>query len=255
MTQADQIREAALAIYVQPARLAGHQEITIRAGDLHREMGLSNSMPAVCGALRSRKFEELAGLRRVEVTGPAQGANVYFRFETLDQTRETAWTPPKPREETPSLGRAKVSPALAGPDLRDALVLVSCVKSKLPHAAPARLLYCSDLFTKMRQLVEAQNASWFILSALHGLVPPDREIAPYELTLNTMGVADRRAWAARVLEALEPELQQHERVVFFAGQRYREFLVGPIRRAGVRVDVPMEGMAFGEQLAWLSARQ
>jgi len=112
---------------------------------------------------------------------------------------------------------------------------MSCVKSKLPHPAPARLLYCSDLFTKMRNLVEVQKAPWFVLSALHGLVPADQEIAPYALTSNTMGVEERRAWAARVFEALEPELKGHKRVVFFASQRYREFLVEPIQQAGLQI--------------------
>lgn len=107
----------------------------------------------------------------------------------------------------------------------------------------------------MRRLIEAQNARWFVLSALHGLVPSDQTIVPYELTLTTMGVEARRSWAARVFHALEPELKGYKRAVFFAGQRYREFLVGPIQHAGLQVVVPMEGLAIGEQLACLSARQ
>ncbi|RVH60116.1 hypothetical protein CN213_06045 [Sinorhizobium meliloti] len=140
-------------------------------------------------------------------------------------------------------------------DLTNAVVLVSCVKSKLAYAAPARMLYNSDWFTKARSVIEAQDAHWFVLSALYGLVPADREIAPYERTLNTMGVADRRAWAAGVIRQLAPELKECKRVVFFAGLKYREFLVGPLQNGGWQVEVPMEGLAIGEQLAWLSARQ
>lgn len=255
MSQADQIRETALERYIRPARMAGQQEATIRAGDLHSLMKLSNAMPAVCSALRSGKFEELAGVRQVEVTGPAAGANVYFRFDLTGRVDEPELASPRRRAEVARPARAAAAPASGQVDLRDALVLVSCVKSKLPHPAPARLLYCSDLFTKVRRLVEAQNARWFVLSALHGLVPSDQEIAPYEHTLNTMGVEDRRAWAAKVYKALEPQQEGYRRVVFFAGQRYREFLIEPIQRAGLQVEVPMEGLALGEQLAWLSARQ
>ncbi|GGE33590.1 hypothetical protein GCM10007276_08610 [Agaricicola taiwanensis] len=140
-------------------------------------------------------------------------------------------------------------------DLSDALVLVSCVKSKLSRTAPARELYCSAWFAKVRRLIESQNAHWFILSALHGLVKPDRNIAPYEETLNKFGVADRRKWAAHVYEALEPELGAYPRVVFFAGLRYREFLIGPVLSTGRQVDVPMEGLAQGEQLSWLGNHQ
>jgi uncharacterized protein DUF6884 len=68
---------------------------------------------------------------------------------------------------------------------------VSCVKSKRPGRSPARLLYTSAWFQKVRDIVEASGARWFILSARYGLVAPDAEIEPYERTLNSMGVADR----------------------------------------------------------------
>ena len=71
MSQADQIREVALTTYVEPARKAGRQEVTIIAGDLHTAMVLSNRMPAVCSALRSEKFARLAGVTQIEITGPA----------------------------------------------------------------------------------------------------------------------------------------------------------------------------------------
>ncbi|MGE4340214.1 MAG: DUF6884 domain-containing protein [Pigmentiphaga sp.] len=65
-------------------------------------------------------------------------------------------------------------------DLTDALALVSCVSQKLTRPAPARLLYRSEWFLKVRKVVESQKADWLILSALHGVVAPDAEIAPYE---------------------------------------------------------------------------
>ena len=51
-------------------------------------------------------------------------------------------------------------------------------------------------------MVEASEARWFVLSALYGLVTPDTEIAPYDYTLNTVGIAERKAWATRVLDKL-----------------------------------------------------
>lgn len=255
MSQADRIRETALESYILPARAAGQPDVIIRAGDLHNEMKLKNAMPAVCSALGSGKFELLAGVRRLEITGPANGANVYFRFDVTAPAYE-----PAPRFEKPPsqpspqpIARAKVSAAML--DLRDAVVLVSCVKSKLPHVASARMLYRSDWFTKVRGIVEAQNARWFVLSALYGLVPADKVIAPYEHTLNTEGVAARRAWADGVYRALLPELKGHHRVVFFAGLRYREFLVEPLGKAGWQVEIPMEGLVRGDQLSWLTDRQ
>jgi hypothetical protein len=62
-------------------------------------------------------------------------------------------------------------------DLAGALVLVSCVKSKLPHPAPARSLYTSAWFQKARDIVERSGARWFVLSSRYGLESPDTTIA------------------------------------------------------------------------------
>lgn len=132
-----------------------------------------------------------------------------------------------------------------------AVYLVSCVKSKCEQACRAQELYVSDWFLKARHYAEASGCRWFILSAKYGLVPPDRVIAPYEQTLNKMPIAERQAWAARVTEQFALAVPKLSHVVFFAGERYREFLVPNLKSAGIQVDVPMEGLAFGKQLSWL----
>ena len=256
MSQADTIRQYVIDHYVVPARARGEGHVTIRAGDVHRDMKLANAMPAVCSAVGGRRLEALADIGLVKREGPRNGANVYFTFQLAEvppgllekQSQFVAGasaTAEQPLDARPRRER---------PDLDGSLVLVSCVKSKQVHPAPARELYASPLFRGVRQLVESSNASWLILSALHGLVAPSDVIAPYEYTLNTAGIAARRAWARKVLEKLLPVARKHERVVIFAGQRYREFLVGPLEEAGIACTVPMEGLALGEQLAWLAER-
>ena len=247
-SQADRIRSFAIEQWVTPARARGQFEVTIRAGDVHRDMGLSNALPAICSALGGNKFADLAGVALRQRVGPANGANVFFHFDLRTNVPEPPSAPtrrvlvaPKPTHNT--------TPTL---DLSGALVLVSCVKSKLPYAAAARDLYTSAWFNKARSLVEASGAPWFILSSFYGLVAPDRRIAPYEYTLNDLGVADRRAWALKVLEQLLPHARQHRRVVMLAGARYREFLVAPLERAGIVVDAPLEHQRIGEQLGTLS---
>ena len=81
---------------------------------------------------------------------------------------------------------------------------------------------------------------------------PEQEIAPYEKTLNTMGVVERRDWARNVLESLEPHLSRVQSVVFLAGTRYREFLAPKLSDRGIDVHVPMRGLPIGKQLAWLT---
>jgi hypothetical protein len=101
----------------------------------------------------------------------------------------------------------------------------------------------------VRNIVEKQGARWFVLSAHYGLVAPDANIAPYNYTLNAVGVAERKEWASHVLEKLLPELANEKRVVMFAGRQYREFLVGPFRERGMEVQVPLPNLARGKQLA------
>ncbi len=67
--------------YIEPAREAGQPNVTIRAGDVHDAMGLANQMPAVCGALGTDLFLDLARVQRVGRSGPANGANAQFEFK------------------------------------------------------------------------------------------------------------------------------------------------------------------------------
>jgi hypothetical protein len=282
MTQADRIRQFVLDRYVAPARAKGRAEITVRAGDVHQAMGLANAMPAVCSAIGSNKFEQLARVTPISRRGPANGANVFLHFRLAPEpTKSQVRLAPEPTKNEASrtalsfglqarerikrfftrtpklqpeiaLAQPQASGAPSALDLTNAIVLISCVRSKLDHRAPARSLYTSAWFCKARDLVEASGARWFLLSALYGLVAPNTPIDPYDHTLNTVGVADRRKWADGVLAKLIPEIGNERRIVILAGQRYREFLIEPLRHRGLQVDVPMERLRQGEQLAWLS---
>lgn len=75
------------------------------------------------------------------------------------------------------------------------IYLVACVAAKRASPTAAKDLYISVWFQKARRFVERTGAPWFILSARHGLVSPDRVIVPYDQTLNTMTVEKRRQWA------------------------------------------------------------
>lgn len=130
--------------------------------------------------------------------------------------------------------------------------LVGCVKSKLPHAAPAKDLYTSPLFRGRRAWVERTCERWFILSAEHGLVEPDAWLEPYDKSLVTARTAERRAWAVRVLQQMVRVLGPvHGRTFeIHAGASYFGFgLEDELVRAGSTVDVPTRGMSQGRQLA------
>jgi hypothetical protein len=129
---------------------------------------------------------------------------------------------------------------------------VSCVGRKNSATAAAMDLYSSAWFKKARDFAESKECPWYILSAEYGLVSPSQIIEPYEKTLNTMPVAERRLWAEKVNSQIERNVPQLERAVLLAGLRYREFLTGHLSRRNIVVEVPMKGLRIGEQLAWLS---
>ncbi|KAB2681186.1 MULTISPECIES: DUF6884 domain-containing protein [Brucella] len=129
------------------------------------------------------------------------------------------------------------------------LHLVACVKAKASHPMPAADLYQSAWFKKARAYVEARNAPWFILSALHGLVDPKVVIAPYDMTLIGMSSHERDAWGQRVIAQLqERQISTNTEIVVLAGEKYRKPLAGWL---GDRATVPMRGLGIGEQLSWL----
>lgn len=131
------------------------------------------------------------------------------------------------------------------------LFLVSCVSKKADEPAAARDLYLSPLFRLARQYVERQEAEWFILSAEHGLLDPNRVVAPYDRTLNRMAAPERRAWARAVAGELRALGRRWETVVVLAGHRYREYLMEDLRDLADRVETPLAPFRIGEQLQWL----
>ncbi|MGI9149443.1 MAG: DUF6884 domain-containing protein [Chloroflexota bacterium] len=52
--------------------------------------------------------------------------------------------------------------------------LVACSRAKADGPRPARQLYISPLFRAARACCERHYGRWLILSALHGLVDPER---------------------------------------------------------------------------------
>lgn len=79
-SDADRIRQYALEHFVMPARDRGASSVTIRAGDLHAALELSNAHANVCQALRGRLFRNLAGVGEPAVTGPENSSTTTFVF-------------------------------------------------------------------------------------------------------------------------------------------------------------------------------
>jgi hypothetical protein len=128
------------------------------------------------------------------------------------------------------------------------IVFVACCGLNREVPCPARDLYQSTLFRFAREWAERRgDGGWFILSAKHGLVAPDALVAPYDETLNRVGVAGRRAWDGAVLaqvRALGPA-----QITVLAGSKY----CGWCDRVP-NVSRPLRGLGIGQQLAWFKAQ-
>ncbi len=128
---------------------------------------------------------------------------------------------------------------------------VGCVKEKQLRRVPAKDLYVSTLFTLSRRYAEQACDQWYILSAQYGVLSPDELTAPYNMTLNAMNIGERRTWSERVLAAISILALRGDMLVFLAGKRYYEYLVGPLTVKGYQVELPLQGLSIGQRLHWL----
>jgi len=65
MSQADEIRKYCIENYIKPYRVKGDKGVFISVGDVHKNLNLSNSFPAVCAAFGSNIFEDEANVKRI----------------------------------------------------------------------------------------------------------------------------------------------------------------------------------------------
>lgn len=134
------------------------------------------------------------------------------------------------------------------------LVLVSCSKTKLPQAAPARDLYCSSLFRASRAYAEAFGDRWAILSAKHGVVLPETVLEPYDVRGSVQlanGVwktqAEYDRWLVEAIHGWACRGSFPWRLTVLAGKDYTRCL----SRLACDLSLPLEGMQVGERLRWL----
>lgn len=132
------------------------------------------------------------------------------------------------------------------------LVLIGCVKQKLPVPAAAKDLYTSPLFRKGRRYAEAAGIPWFVLSAEHGLVAPDELLAPYDRRLSKTDREYRQAWGVQVVDQLAAAVGSlsGKTVEVHAGTAYVEPIRQHLMAAGATLIEPLAGLRLGPRLAW-----
>ncbi len=73
MSDSKTIRNYIRMQYMDPARRRRESLVTLRAGDIHRELGLRNRVPSVCQVMESRLLEKEAGVKVSSKQGPPSG--------------------------------------------------------------------------------------------------------------------------------------------------------------------------------------
>ena len=129
------------------------------------------------------------------------------------------------------------------------VVLISCVKRKLDHAAPAKDLYTSPLFRLSWKYAQTRNPDKiFILSAKYHLLNSEKVVEPYDQTLNRMNSQDRKEWSAKVLKELRANTDtKNDRFVLLAGRSYLRYIEDEI----VHKEEPLKGLSFGRRISRL----
>ena len=83
---------------VEAARRTGTTELTLRAGDVHKALGMENTHANVCQVLEGEKFHAMAGVefvRYLDRPPSGQGANLVIEFRVLPKPESTEghrWT-------------------------------------------------------------------------------------------------------------------------------------------------------------------
>jgi hypothetical protein len=77
----DRVRDHIKRNYIDPAKKEGKKNLTIRAGDIHKELGFSRRIPVVCSALRSRKLSKICGIELTYIGGPNNSTTTTFTYQ------------------------------------------------------------------------------------------------------------------------------------------------------------------------------
>ena len=136
------------------------------------------------------------------------------------------------------------------------IVLLSCTKAKLDKPSAAQDLYSpSPMFQKTKAYGKSLNPDkTYILSAKHHLVPLDKQLEPYDMTLKDMNKDEKEKWSQTVISQMKEKgiNPESDTFIFLAGSAYIKPLEKHIPESNI--ETPMEGKRMGERLSWLNSQ-
>ncbi len=142
------------------------------------------------------------------------------------------------------------------------IILIACVSKKGDKKVKAKDLYKSSLFkSSLAYAYKLNPDKIFILSALHYLLDPDKEIEPYNVTLSNVSKskrktglkvldsAEKKEWGKKVIEQLSKQTDlENDKFIVLAGQEY----IKPIIDSISHLTNPLKGLRQGERVKFLN---
>ncbi|WP_235846892.1 DUF6884 domain-containing protein [Neobacillus soli] len=107
------------------------------------------------------------------------------------------------------------------------------------------------MFKKAVKFIEQKGYDdCFVLSAKYGLLIQHDVIEPYDITLNNMRASERKTWSESVLRQIDSLQLNLKQIDFYAGVKYREYLIPVLEEKDIICNVPLQGKGIGEKLSY-----
>jgi hypothetical protein len=125
------------------------------------------------------------------------------------------------------------------------IALISCTSLKKDYVCQAKELYSeSSTFRLEYELANLIAEETYILSAKHGLVAADTDLAPYDYTLMNKPKDIKIQWSYEVLNQLKEKFSlENDEFIILAGNDYCEYLLPSIKNYWL----PLRGKRQGER--------
>lgn len=135
------------------------------------------------------------------------------------------------------------------------VALITCSAQKQATKTNAENLYCSERFAMARNLAKDFADSWYVLSAKHGLVPPDVILEPYDVCLNSLSKTARVEWGRKIIQSLKHSVSLNSQLCFLGDSDYFNILREGLRKIWPNVYAPLVRLPKREEVEWLKMAQ
>lgn len=127
------------------------------------------------------------------------------------------------------------------------ICFIGCTKTKKDYNCKPKEMYSeSILFKKQIMYINSvYKCDYYILSAKYGLLHPDHDIEPYDLSLYNMNSIDYKNWCSFVYNQMITRFDIDKiKAVFLCGNKYRK----PFLNVFGSCEEPFKGLGIGQQM-------